>query len=348
MKKFRKCLVVVLALAVAMAFTACGSGGGSSSSDSSGKTYNLKLGTHYNTSHSNYKLLEKMVSEIKDETDGKVNIKIYPSSQLGDYSTMYGDLKSGALDMAMMSIASEYDKQFEMNFIPYAASNYKEAKAYLGPDSYFFSEYQKIHAKQKVHLFGIYAEGMIGFGFTKKPNNYQDPAVKKHLKVRAPAIEVYADVTKDLGYNSTTINYSDLYSAMQTGVCDGWIGGSPQLNYTDFKDVVKYYVPYNVFMENGGVFMSEKCYDKLPAKYQKVIDKYAKELVNKSFDQAEEKDKEYTQKLKDYGVKILPLTSAQLEACQKQVQKDVWPSLYKKFGKDRLMKIKDDIAKNAK
>ena len=359
----KKVLVVLFALMITVAFTACGgsdkgssaaaSGSASASAAESaasesaaaptGETFELKCGTHYNTEHANYKLLEAFAAKVEEDTGGAVTIKLFPSSQLGDYSTMYGDLKSGALDMAMISIASEYDPQFEMNFVPYAASTYEQAKEYLGPDGYFFSEYEQIHAAQNVKLLGIYEEGMIGFGFTKKPENYGDPAAKKNLKVRAPAIEVYADVTQDLGYSSTTINYSDLYTALQTGVCDGWVGGTPQLNWTDFKDVIKYYVPYNCFVENGGLFMSQKCFDSLPAEYQDVVTAAAKELVDASFEQAEANDEECLQNLKDYGIEILELSDDELAACQAQVQADVWPTLYDKFGEDRLNKIKDSI-----
>lgn len=346
MKNLKKVLVVFLALVAIAAFTACGSSGSGDAGSGGGDaaaSVELRCGTHYNTEHANYKLLEQFAESVKEKTDGAVTITLFPSSQLGDYSTMYGDLKSGALDMAMMSIASEYDPQFEMNFIPYAAGTYEEAEKYLGPDGYFFSEYKQIHAAQNVQLLGIYAEGMIGYGFTKEPANYNDPEAKKPMKIRSPAIEVYADVTKDLGFNSTTINYSDLYSAMQTGVCDGWVGGSPQLNWTDFKDVIKYYVPYNVFMENGGLFMSDAAWKKLSEDQQAVITECAAQLVADSFAQAEANDEDCLKKLEEYGVKILPLTDEELNAFKEKVRKDVWPTLYDKFGEDRLNKIMEDV-----
>lgn len=56
----------------------------------------------------------------------------------------------------------------------------------------------------------------------------------------------------DMGFSETTISYADLYTALQTGVVDGWTGGMPQLNYTDFKDVINHYVHYNMFAENIG------------------------------------------------------------------------------------------------
>ena len=46
---------------------------------------------------------------------------------------------------------------------------------------------------------------------------------------------------------------------------------------------------------------------------------------------------------REYGVKILPLTDEELNAFKEKVRKDVWPTLYDKFGEDRLNKIMEDV-----
>lgn len=137
-----------------------------------------------------------------------------------------------------------YDSRLEMNFIPYLINGYESLESAFGQDSYFFENYTQILGDLDIKLLGMYVEGLIGLGFATMPENYNDVnADKKGLMVRAPAIEVYNLVTEDMGFSATTIPYADLYTAMQTGVCNGWIGGTPQLNYSDFRDVIKYYVP---------------------------------------------------------------------------------------------------------
>lgn len=333
----KKVLVILLSLVMIFTFAACGGSGSSGGGDeASGETYELRLATHYNTEHAGYAAIEKAVAAIEEQTGGAVKISVYPSSQLGDYTVTYQDLGSGAVDLALIPCPSEYDPRIEMNFVPYMFSDYSQLAKAFGPDSYFFENYVPIHAEQGVEYMGAYVEGLIGIGFTTLPDGYGDPNVKKNLKIRCPAIEVYNLVTEDLGFNAVTIPYADLYTSMQTGVCDGWIGGTPQLNYSDFKDIIKYYVPYNVFAENIGFFMSAKTAEKLPAEYADIIRDVFAQASLESFETAEALDAEALQGLKDYGVEIVELTDEEMAACVKKVQEVTWPKLYANIGEDVL------------
>lgn len=315
------------------------------SSDPADKVYKLRLGTHYGEGHPALTTLENLKTKVAEETDGKIEITVYPASQLGDYTLTYEELMKGTVDMAMIPIPSQFDSKLEMNFIPYLMTDYSQAKEALGPDSYFFSVYEKIHSDLGVKLLGVYAEGFIGLGMTSLPEGYEDPTITKPLLVRAPNIEVYKFAVEDNGYNSTTIAYADLYSALQTGVCDGWIGGTPQLNYTGFRDVIEYYIPTNVFMENGGFFMSETVYEELPQEYQKIISDVFMEATLQSYQDAEKNDMDALKKLEEYGVEIVNLSERELEAFANHSREVTWPKLEDNIGAEVLQGLIDDLNK---
>ncbi len=341
---FVVCLIV--AMMSMFIFTASGCGGkpaGESEVNKDAKTYTFRLATHYNTSHAGYAALKRIADDLAKRSNGAIKINIYPSSQLGDYTLTYEDLMKGSVDLALIPIPSQYDPRLEMNFIPYLIKDYSDLETAFGPDSYFFQEYKKIHEELGVKLLGIYVEGLIGFGFTKLPENYADPTAAKNAKIRCPAIEVYNLVTKDMGYSATTIPYADLYSSLQTGVVDGWIGGTPQLNYSDFRDVIKYYVAYNVFAENIGFFMSKKVYDSLPKEYQTMIeDAFMKEAIH-SYTVAEELDKEAIKKMEEYGIEIIYLTDEEMEAYVRHIREKTWPKLSANIGEDIMKKLIEAI-----
>ena len=144
-----------------------------------------------------------------------------------------------------------------------------------------------------------------------------------------------------MGFGATTIPYADLYSSLQSGVCDGAIGLTPQLAYTDFRDIIKDYVPYNVFAENIGFLMSKKSFAKLPANYQKIVQEaFTKEALN-SHKVAESLDAQAMANLKKYGIKIDTLSAAELKAYSEQVKKLTWPKLTKNIGADTLKSLVD-------
>ena len=335
MKKILGITASILLLAAAFAcFTA---------TPSEAKTTRLRLATHYNTNHPGYASLQRIVKEIETKTKGDLKIKIYPSSQLGDYTVTYQDLMKGAVDMALIPIPSEYDSKLEMNFIPYLVAGYQDLPKVFGPQSYFSKTYGQVHDKLGVKLMGIYVEGLIGIAYTKLPAKYQDAAAKKASKVRAPAIEVYNLVVNDMGFGATTIPYSDLYSSLQTGVCDGAIGLTPQLAYSDFRDVIKHYVCYNIFAENIGYFTSKKTFGKLTQEQQKIVtDAFRKEADN-SYKVAKSLDEKAINDLKKYGVKVETLSAKEMKAYVDKVRKVTWPKLKKNIGADTLKKLTESV-----
>ena len=302
-----------------------------------GEVFNLRLATHYNTEHLGYAALERIKEKLETESGGRLQITLYPSSQLGDYTLTFQELMEGTIDLALIPVPSEYDSRLEMNFIPYLINGYDGMAASFGEGSYFFDNYTQILSELNIKLLGMYVEGLIGFGFAEYPENYQDVnADKKGLMVRAPAIEVYNLVTEDMGFSATTIPYADLYTSMQTGVCNGWIGGTPQLNYSDFRDVIKYYVPYNVFAENIGFFMSMDVYNTLPEDLQQLIVETFKGESENSFVTAKQGDEDALKAMEEYGIEILPLTDEELQAYRQHVIDTTWPKLGKNIGDDIL------------
>lgn len=335
--------VSILLLVLIMAFSLVACNGGKEADEPEGATYSFRLATHYNTSHPGYAALERIVEELKTKSDGDIEITIYPSSQLGDYTVTYSDLMKGAVDMALIPIPSEYDPKLEMNFIPFMVTDYDQMEAAFGPESEFYSLYTDVHKDLGVKLLGIYVEGLMGFGMTKLPDNYGDVEASKGLMIRCPNIEVYNIATEDMGYNAQSIPYADLYSALQTKIVDGWVGGTPQLNYTDFKDVIEYYVAYNVFAENIGFFMSLSVFEGLPAEYQTMIeDAFMKEAIY-SYSVAEELDKKALDDLKAYDIEIITLTDEEMQAYIDNAKEVTWPKLEKNIGADTLKTLTESV-----
>lgn len=76
--------------------------------------------------------MEQMSAEIKDKTQGRVEVKVYPANQLVDYQTVMEDLiRDGTIDMVMMAIDSAFDPRLEIIYIYGLIGDYKEAKKYF-------------------------------------------------------------------------------------------------------------------------------------------------------------------------------------------------------------------------
>jgi TRAP-type C4-dicarboxylate transport system substrate-binding protein len=155
-------------------------------------------------------------------------------------------------------------------------------------------------------------------------------------------MKVYQLTAKSINYRTTTVNWADIYSAMQTGVVDGWIGGTPDVNYLTFKDVQNYYVAYNNFVECNAFIMGKGIYESLGDDGPIVRDIF-KATAEASFEAAQKQDDHYIGKMEEYGLKIIRPTPEQAQQLSDSIHNEVWPKLYDLYGKEIFDSILADL-----
>ena len=74
-----------------------------------------------------------------------------------------------------------------------------------------------------------------------------------------------------MGYNTVAMTWSDTYSSIQTGIVNGSVGQTSLGVYTNLRDVVNYFIPYNFGAEFVHLAMSSTSWGKLTADQQKVV-----------------------------------------------------------------------------
>ena len=329
-------------IAVLLVFAVCMIGVNGISQAAEAK-YKIKLGSHHPESHMAIETLKGIKEVVEKETKGDIQITIYPGSQLGDYTLMYEEVMRGSLQMAQICTSGQYDKKMEINYLPYLITNYEQLPKVFSPGSYFFKTYDEINKNLGAKLLGIYVEGFVGFGTKTIPKDLADPKVRKSELIRVPPMDIFTLAIQDMNYKTTTIPYADLFSALQTGIADGWFGGTAELNYLGFRDAIKYYIPYNVCIENTSYLINAKLFDSMPKEYQKLLqDQFSKAALN-SVKACETQDKLYLKKLTDYGIKIVDLSDKQLAVIADHIRKVTWPKYANMYGKQIMDGLQADI-----
>jgi TRAP-type C4-dicarboxylate transport system substrate-binding protein len=305
--------------------------------------YKIRIASHHPEKHEAIKVLKTIKETIEEKSNGDIEITIYPGGQLGDYTTIYEEVMRGTIEMAHICTTGRYDEKMEMNYLPYLFINYEQiAKVYF-PGSYFFDKYVELNKNLGVKLLGIYTEGFIGVGTKSLPKEIADPKVKKNELIRVWPSNIAKLVMEDMGYSTLTIPFSELFTALQTGVADGWFGGTSELNYVGFRDAIKYYIPYNICIESTVYIINEKYFNSMPEKYQKLIEDEFSKAALASFSTCEIQDKLYIQKLADYGIKIVDLSDEQRAVIADHIRRVTWPKLVDKFGREIMEGLQNDL-----
>ena len=342
----KKLLVVLLIVVMSMCmFAACGGGDEEGTGEGEATdTYELRLTTNYNDGEPGYEMVEAACANIEEKTNGAVKITLYPGSVLGDYTLAYEELMKGTIDMALISIPGEYDPRLEMVFFPFLVENYAQLEPVFGRDSWFFQQFSGVNQELGVTCFGVYIDGFMGVATNKKaPVEPLDPDVNKDILLRCPPQDIFKASMEDIGYSTVTVAYAELYSALQTGVCEGCTGLTPQLVYNVIRDVTGYFVTYNNALEVMGLFGSSAVFDGMPEEYKTVVADEMYQVSLDSFAAAEQNDTDFIQQLADYGVEIIDLTDEERAALADTVRERSWPVMKDKLGDELYNGILDFV-----
>ena len=269
--------------------------------------------------HAVTKAMYAIAEEIKQGTEGRVELTVYPASQLGNYTLVMEEMMRGTIDAAYLSVATDFDPRLEMTYANGIVSGYDSAKKAFDPDSWFTTKLNELLNEVGVHLLGYYVEGFIGIASTKPVNDPLDPKVDKGVLTRVPNMVSYVSGAKAMGYRPITIPYPDVYQSMQTGVCDAADGYPTATAYAVLGDVMKYWYATNYSVELHAFMISDKSWSKLTPEDQQVLRDVARKYTLISIDNAQEDDERHMKLMEEKGIQVFRYTEEELrplrEAC---------------------------------
>ncbi len=309
------------------------------------KTLELKLSSEYPVDNHQTIALQDAADKIYEKTNGDIKIKIFPNLALGDYTVVYGQVMTGDIDICVCPIASSYGANADILNLPYLATDFDQFKKYFFPGSYVWDVVSEVNEGNGTELMGIFNTGFMGIGFTTKSLPSEDFAyltdgeIAKEPLLRIPGTNVFARLIPAMGYRTTTIPYSDLYAALQSGVADGWIGGSALVNWESFRDVIKYFVDCRAVNECIPITMNKKLLNSMPEEYQKIIRDTFLEAAERVADERESQEAQAVADLKEYGIKIVTGTDAELAKLSENIRTNVWNQMTDLIDKEIIDKL---------
>jgi TRAP-type transport system periplasmic protein len=214
---------LLVALVMIMAFAGLSANGQQDTETSTtNETIVLRYGEVNPNDHPVTLGANKFADLAAEKSGGRIKITVYPSSQLGDQSTMIQGTQMGAIDMVRLNPSFLVDmglKDMQVFGLPYLFNDLGHARKAM--DSDFGTDFLgKIDtAKLKMIGLGYFLETPRNYFFSEKA--VTSVADMKGLKVRVPQSEIFMDTARAFGASPTPIAYSELYTALQTGVVDG-------------------------------------------------------------------------------------------------------------------------------
>ena len=303
----------------------------------------LKFAGQSAADHPATKLMNEIAKEIAEKTDGRIEVKVYPASQLGDYQLVYEEQIRGTIDMSCISVPSQFDPRMELIYINGFAGDYEDLKTVFAQNGWMFNKMNEFNERLGVKLLGFFVEGMIGTGTTKPAIEPLNPAVNKGVLIRVPGMDVYKLAAEAMGYNSVGIPYADVYQAIQTGVANGVNGYPVASAYTTLGDVLKYWYMTNYSVEVLNLMISGKTWEKIKPADQKVIEEILAKATIDSINNAKELDAHHMDLMRKKGIEVFTYTKEELAPIMKACA-STWPQLEKNMTKELMDEFRKELA----
>ncbi|WP_176461856.1 TRAP transporter substrate-binding protein DctP [Anaeromicrobium sediminis] len=285
----------------------------------------------------------EFVNNVKEASDGLIEIEIYPSSQLGDYNVVQERVGMADIEMQLAPAGTNVDKSLGISSAPYLATNWDEARELFKRDGVLINAIEEKFEKQGIKVIASYPVYFGGIALAKEPKDPANLQVSQNMKIRVPGIKSYEATAEALGYMATPIPYAEAFTAMQTGIVDGAIGSGAEGYYSSFRDVTKCYLPLNDHFEMWYLYMSLDVWNDLSDDEKKMLEEIGLKLEEKRYETAEADQKEFENKLKEEGIKVIEFTDEELANFAKKVRETVWPEIKDEFGAELFDSVTENI-----
>jgi TRAP-type C4-dicarboxylate transport system substrate-binding protein len=281
---------------------------------------------------------------VRENSDGRIDIQVYPSNQLGDWTEVYEQVMGGAVELTMGAVPATFDSRLAIDSFPYAVADYPSAIEAYSPGGYMYEIVSGIVAEQGVQVLSTWALGFGGGAYTKIVPDPTNPDAQQGLKLRVwPGGVTHRTLMERLGFTVTFIPWDEVYTALQTGVADGVIGGNPELAVTNFLDITKMYVQYNDHFEDHFIMMNKELFDGLPDEDRAAVQDAAVTVMNERFPVSEASDEAYMQQLRDAGVEVVTFDAATAANFANVARRDVWPLVKDEIGDEMYARLKAEL-----
>jgi tripartite ATP-independent transporter DctP family solute receptor len=258
---------------------------------------------------------------VKAKTNGRIEVQVAPSAQLGDDAAMVTALRTGALDLSANSqgAVSTVVPEYAAFGMPFLFSGLSQAwKVMDGPVGRELAD--KSQEKGLVVL-GFWDNGIRHMSNSKRP--LVKPEDLKGLKMRTPPDAVTVDIMQALGAEAQQIKFAELYVALQQGVVDGQENPLMNIHASKLYEVQKFITLTAHKYEMTPFLMSKRTWDKLSAEDRKVVQEAAADATALQRRLSQESDEKLVAELKAKGVRVDVADKAAFEKATQKVD-DKW------------------------
>jgi len=266
---------------------------------------------------------EEFAKRANAKLGNKAKVVVYGSSQLGGDRELLQKLKLGTVDMALPStvMSSEVDL-FGLFELPYLVKDRNHMRRI--EREIVWPSLAPAAEKKGLQVIAVWENGYRHITNSKRPITGPDDL--KGIKLRTPAGKWRVKMFQAYGANPSPMKFSEVFTALQTGVMDGQENPFTQIYSAKFHEVQKYLSLSGHVYTPAYVTVGAKKWASLPSDVRTALEDTAKETQAFVYDTATKAENDLLGKLKSGGMQVNEVNKEAFIAASK--------SIYDEFGNE--------------
>ena len=266
-------LILAAALVLPTVIAAGGCGANSGVSNSAEATAEnpmvLTLAHGLSETHTVHNAMTQFADEVKEKTDGRIIINIFPNGQLGSETENLEQLQAGVIAMTKVSAPglATYNEAYNTFGLPYIFNDTEDFYDIM--DSEDMQDFFLSSEEDGFVTITYFTSG--AHSFYTKDKAIRVPEDLKGLKIRVQDMKSQTDMLTALGGTPVAMSYGDVYTALSTGIIDGTENNETALTTGKHGEVCKVYSVDQHAMIPDVMVMSAKVWNNIAPEDQEII-----------------------------------------------------------------------------
>ncbi len=232
----------------------------------------VRLGHIRDTSHPTHLGALRFAEIVNEATDGRIQVRVFPNSRLGNILEMFTQLQTDDLDLVYGGINTfafiDGGESLEITAIPFLYRDYEHMRAALTGD-FFQPVIEEAENNTGVKVINITGDtAPRGLSANRA---IRTPADFRGLRIRTAASEVVLRAMERLGAVPQQIAFGELYMALSTNVVDAQENGAITVANMSFYEVQDYYMRTDYIRDIETFYASPAFWNRLSPEDQQII-----------------------------------------------------------------------------
>jgi len=232
--------------------------------------YTLNVNSSLTAEDPMFKGLNQFKAEVEKRSAGQLEVKLYPSSQLGSDEDVLEQARAGAGVAVLVDGGrlAPFVKEFGVLGAPYLANNFAEVRKVV-TSPLFETWVQKLRTASGHQVLSFNWYQGARHLLTMMP--VTKPADLTGVRMRTPGAPVWLETVRALGATPTPMPWAEVYSALQMKAIDAAEAQDPATYGQRLYEVIKYITKTGHIQLITGLVGSKAWFDKLPANLQTIV-----------------------------------------------------------------------------